>query len=91
MINKARFALLSFQRDKKAGMLPQTDSWNKLHEDERNAYLEEAKYYVEKCKKYEWPCDILHRIGWHSAYHGSDCEILYHDDNSFYEGNWLCS
>jgi hypothetical protein len=57
-----QFAHWSFERDRQVGLYPNTKKFNKLPADERQSYMDEAKFYIDSVPRDNWPEDILERL-----------------------------
>lgn len=66
-ITAEQFATWSFERDQAVGLFPESTSFATLGADERDGYLEEARFYLKggpepKGRWPGWPSDILERV-----------------------------
>ncbi len=57
-----QFAMWSFERDQKVGLFAKSIKYDNLPKDEKEAYESEAKHYINKHPKDDWPVDIMKRL-----------------------------
>lgn len=57
-----QFARWSYERDQYAGLESRKKSFDRLSDDDRKVYLEEAEYYINIYDKNDWPNDIMLRL-----------------------------
>ena len=62
-VTTGQFAEWSFERDQRMGLYDgESVTWSTVPEDERQLYLEEAKYYINEHPRDDWPTDIMERL-----------------------------